>query len=93
MTEAASTSETSLSFYQTTRRNILEVRPSQSPPWEPEISSTEHLTHRDSFRQINVTQRAAYINTKKGLNTAALYRPVGASHIYVKCLRLAHAGD
>jgi hypothetical protein len=34
MMEASRTSETSVNFYQTTRRNI----PEDSPPWEPKIS-------------------------------------------------------
>jgi hypothetical protein len=38
ITEAISTSETSVNFYQTTRRNATEDISSYSPPWEPEIS-------------------------------------------------------
>jgi hypothetical protein len=39
MMEAAGTSETSVNFYQTTRRNT----PEDSPPWEPEISPAHLL--------------------------------------------------
>jgi hypothetical protein len=35
--EAVSTSEASVNFYQTTRRNIPEKSSSYSPPWEPVI--------------------------------------------------------
>jgi hypothetical protein len=44
MMEAASTSETSVNFYQTTRRNNPEDKSSYSPPWEPKISTPRFIT-------------------------------------------------